>query len=327
VAYSHNGYTIQSRRHIFSGSPADIDSGTTLVDDFKAQGYETAYFSAQDESFGGPDQGVGFERADVAYDARTDRDRRYSTFTTAGSLAVSYEVLGERVAEFLRARKTGRPLFLYVNFHDTHFPYHHEDVRPIVSETVVPQSDISPARAADVRVMYLNTAANVDRAIGRLLEDVARALGHDAGVVVLADHGESLFDEGFLGHGYALNDAQTRIPLVVAGLPLTILEPFGQADLRGALHRAFSDPTGRPPGPVLVRESAKTVFQYLGNIDRPAAIGLTGAAGRLVYDMRARTVQVGGGPWLTEGELSASQRRDVADLIHAWERMVIARRR
>jgi arylsulfatase A-like enzyme len=326
MAYSHNGYTVQSRRHIFSGSQADIDSGTTLVDDFKAQGYETAYFSAQDESFGGVEQGVGFERADVSYDARTDRDRRYSTFTTPGSLAVSYRVLGERVAEFLRARKTGRPLFLYVNFHDTHFPYHHADVRPLVSETIVARADISPARAADVREMYLNTAANVDRAVGQVLEDVTRSLGHDAGVVVLADHGESLFDEGFLGHGYALNDAQTRIPLIVTGLPVTILEPFGQADLRGALHRGFSDPT-RPPGPVLVRDTAKTVFQYLGIVDRPPAIGLTGAAGRLVYDLRARTVQVAGGPWVAESRLSASQRRDVADLIHAWERMLIARRR
>ena len=51
---------------------------------------------------------------------------------------------------------------------------------------------------------------------------------------MLADHGESLFDEGFLGHGYALNDAQTRIPLIVSGLPLRLVEPFGQVDLRDA---------------------------------------------------------------------------------------------
>jgi hypothetical protein len=326
LAYSHNGYTVQSRRHIFSGSPADIETGATLVDDFASRGYETAYFSGQDESFGGEGQGVGFDRVDVAYDARTDRDRRYSTFTTPGSLAVSHEVLGARVAEFLARRQPGRPLFLYVNFHDTHFPYHHDHVRPIVSDTVVPQSDITPDRAGDVREMYLNTAANVDRAIGRLLEDVERALGHEPGVVVLADHGESLFDEGFLGHGYALNDAQTRIPLVVANLPLTIVEPFGQADLRGAFHRALSAPGAGSSGPVLIRDEARTVFQYLGIIDRAGAIGLAGSGGRLVHDVRAGRTQVDGGPWLAEEELSASTRREVQDLIHAWERMVIARR-
>ena len=88
-AYSHNGYTVQSRRHVFSGSTADILGLETLLDDFKAQGYETAYFSGQDESFGGGS--VGFERADMAYDARIDQKLRYSTFTTPGSLAVPLE--------------------------------------------------------------------------------------------------------------------------------------------------------------------------------------------------------------------------------------------
>ena len=65
----------------------------------------------------------------------------------------------------------------------------------------------------------MNTTSNVDRAIGDMLERVRKALGREPGVIVLSDHGESLFDEGFLGHGYTLNDAQTRIPLVVSGLP------------------------------------------------------------------------------------------------------------
>ena len=37
-AYSHNGYTVQSRHHILSGSLADLRDGTTLLDDFKANG-------------------------------------------------------------------------------------------------------------------------------------------------------------------------------------------------------------------------------------------------------------------------------------------------
>ena len=103
------------------------------------------------------------------------------------------------------------PCSCTVNFHDTHFPYHHEGIQSLVSETVVAQGDISPANELAVREMYLNTAANVDRAIKDLLLRVGETLGRDPGVVVLSDHGESLFEEGFLGHGYALNDAQTRI--------------------------------------------------------------------------------------------------------------------
>jgi hypothetical protein len=83
-AYSHNGYTSQSRRHIFSGSVANVRQGT-LIDDFKTNGYQVAYFSGQDESFGGPEYDAGFDRADVAYDARVEPEKRYSTYATAGA--------------------------------------------------------------------------------------------------------------------------------------------------------------------------------------------------------------------------------------------------
>jgi hypothetical protein len=243
-AFSHNGYTVESRYHLFTGSLAGLRQDGTILDDFKANGYETAYFSAQDESFGGPDAGVGFERADVSYDATRDRDRRYSTFTTAGSLAVSHRTLQERLGAYLASRDGSRPLFLYLNFHDTHFPYHHGDIEPLLSSTPLPQRQIAPSRRDALFEMYLNTAANVDRAVGTALDAVTRAVGGPPAVIVTADHGESLFDEGFLGHGYAINDVQTRIPLIVRGLPMEIREPFGQADLRDAIGLALARDDG-----------------------------------------------------------------------------------
>ena len=324
VAYSHNGYTVQSRRHIFTGSVADVRSGT-LVDDFKRQGYEVAYFSGQDESFGGPQQGVGFDRADVAYDARSDRERRYSSFSTAGSLAVPYGVVQERVAAFLDARQRNRPLFLYVNFHDTHFPYHHRTIRPLIGDTIVDQAGIAPDRADQVRAMYMNTASNVDRAIGEVLDNVRRALGHEPGVIVMSDHGESLFDEGFLGHGYALNDAQTRIPLVVANLPLRIEEPFAQADLRDAIGEALARPGADGGTPTVARNSSRRVFQYLGLIDRPAQIALTGLSESITYDFREDSVRVRHEGWRRPDELPASDHADFVRLVQTWERMMLAK--
>ena len=322
-SYSHNGYTVQSRRHIFTGSVADIEQDSTLIDDFRANGYETAYFSAQDESFGGPAQGVGFDRADVWYDARVDRRRRYSTFSTPGSLAVPFAVLSDRVREYLRNRATERPLFLYVNFHDTHFPYHHEGIQSLVSETVVAQGDISPANELAVREMYLNTAANVDRAIKDLLLRVREALGRDPGVVVLSDHGESLFEESFLGHGYALNDAQTRIPLIVANLPVAIEEPFGQSDLRRMLHVALADPAA---GPIVLRDKGRRVFQYLGTIERPAQIAFVTTNARTIFDLRNRRARIGQGDWQAESTLTGADREQVIELVHTWERMLLARK-
>jgi glucan phosphoethanolaminetransferase (alkaline phosphatase superfamily) len=323
-AYSHNGYTVQARRHIFTGSIADIRGGTTLIDDFKANGYETAYFSGQDESFGGVENGVGFERADVHVDARSDRDLRYSSFSTAGSLAVPNTVVLKRVTDFLRGRRHDKPLFLYVNFHDTHFPYHHRAIDPIVSSVVLPQDEIAPRNAAPLRAMYLNTAANVDRAIGRVLDEVRRAQGRDPGVVVLSDHGESLFDEGFLGHGYALNEAQTRIPFIVANLPVEVQEPLGQAELRDMLWRALTRHDGAV-SPTLVLDQSRSVFQYLGLLPRAAAIAFTGSDHQLIYDFRDRRVRLDRGSWEAPDALPAARRKDWLELVTSWERMMLSR--
>ena len=323
AAFSHNGYTVQARHHVFSGSIADLRGGTTLIDDFKANGYETAYFSGQDESFGGAGFGVGFERADVAYDARVDKDKRYSTYSTAGSLAVPNGLLVQRVSEFLDRRSPSKPLFLYVNFHDTHFPYHHPGIEPLLSHSPLPQAEISPSRAAELHETYLNTAANVDRAIGRVLDVAGRRLRDQPAVIVIADHGESLFDEGFLGHGYALNDAQTRVPFVVVGLPVVVAEPLGQADLRDMLRSALGEP-GHESAPRTVR-SAKPVFQYLGALERPAQIAFTAADSQIAYDFRAQRVRLDRGQWVVPSSLRPTDAARWLELVNAWERMMIAR--
>jgi hypothetical protein len=323
-AFSHNGYTAQSRFHLLSGSLAGLRRGS-LIDDFKAHGYDVGYFSGQDDSFGGPEFAVGMERADVAYDARQDRELRYTTFTTAGSLAVPNAVVQQRLASFLDRRDKGRPLFLYVNFHDTHYPYHHAAMHPLVSSRVLAEADIRPSAAAAVQEMYFNAAANVDAAIGSTLSMVERHLGASPAVIVTSDHGESLFDEGFLGHGYALNEAQTRIPLIIKGLPLEITAPFGQVELRDAIGKALSRPASANEAPRLVSSTGKKVFQYLGNIDRPRQIAFVSGAGREIYDFRSKRVFRGDEAPGSPSDPPASASHLPLELIRLWERMVRAR--
>jgi hypothetical protein len=319
--FSHNGYTSQSRYHLMSGSLAGLGDRRTLIDDFKANGYEVGYFSGQDESFGG--LSVGFERADAAYDARQDKARRYTTFTTPGSLAVPSDTVRERVAAFVAQRSRTRPLFLYLNFHDTHYPYHHAGMHPLVSDVALPEAQIGPARSRELREMYGNAVANVDRAVGDTLDVVRRHLASPPVVIVTADHGESLFDEGFLGHGYALNDAQTSIPLVVSGLPMNVEEPFGQAELRDAIRRALDAPDSTT-APRVVRRSGKRVFQYLGNLDRPRQIAFAEGPTRIIYDFRTRRV-LAADAWQTPDKLDGQTSRRFLELVHYWERLVLAR--
>lgn len=207
---------------------------------------------------------------------------------------------------------------------DTHFPYRHASIRPILSDVALDRFEIAPSHADALRAMYLNTTRNVDDAVGAVLERVRTALGRDPGVIVLSDHGESLYDEGFLGHGYALNDAQTRIPLVVSNLPIVVEEPFGQSDLRDAIARAFvMAVSGRVPQ--LRQSASKTTFQYLGSIDRPAQIALTSIGGQIVHDFRTGRVQVDRVGWRQPEALGPDDGRRWRELVRHWERIVLAR--
>ncbi|CCE24408.1 sulfatase-like hydrolase/transferase [Methylotuvimicrobium alcaliphilum] len=55
--------------------------------------------------------------------------------------------------------------------------------------------------------------------IGRagVVEDLKRHNVYDqTTLVILGDHGESLFEDEFIGHGHAINDAQTHMPHIFA---------------------------------------------------------------------------------------------------------------
>ena len=57
-------------------------------------------------------------------------------------------------------------------------------------------------------------------------------------IVVTADHGESLFDDGFLGHGHMLNEQQTRIPFILSDPGVAMPAVIGLADMRAIILRA-----------------------------------------------------------------------------------------
>ena len=119
---------------------------------------------------------------------------------------------------------------------------------------------------------------------------------------------------------------QTRVPLIVANLPVVIEEPFGHIDLRDAIGEALRAPEGMPPMPRLRESPTREVFQYLGNVNRPRQIGFRDRAGRVLYDFRSQRLQTRGGPWQRPSDLSGADRADFLRLVHDWERMMLARR-
>jgi arylsulfatase A-like enzyme len=138
----------------------------------------------------------------------------------------------------------GKPFFLTVFFSTAHFPYaapapyyakytdaayrgrfkYHKPVG--LGEDAPPDA----ADIAQIRGLYDGSVKAVDDAVARILRSLdSEGLAGDTIVVVTADHGETLYDNGHgLGHGdHLFGDEGTHVPLVVYDPRLASAQPHG----------------------------------------------------------------------------------------------------
>jgi hypothetical protein len=280
-AYVHSPGTAASRAQLFSGHVPRTPGSRTIIDDFQDRGYFVAWFSGQNDAYGNSVDLMGGERADLYYDARQDVSRRASRSSSPVGLQVSWKLLNQYVLEFLASYDSDQPLFLFVNVVDTHFPYHHDELDLILDVEPIARDAIRVERAEDVWATYLNTAANVDRAVEELVHAWWERLGRDGLLLVTADHGQSLYDDQrFLGHGRSLRREQTQVPFILWGGGGDWPEPLGLADVRHLLQRDL--PGGRAR---FVPEPDRQLLQYMARIDEPRLLGLRSLDQTVIYDL------------------------------------------
>ncbi len=137
----------------------------------------------------------------------------------------------------------GEDLFLFVNYFDTHMPYTFHpafsrklgvpaarralppglwqdaasgDDPPAFNELAEGRDEMTAAGLAWLRAAYLAEMAYVDHQFGGLVDGLkARGLWDDALVVVVADHGEMLGEDGLLSHAYRLTPELIDVPLLI----------------------------------------------------------------------------------------------------------------
>jgi len=275
-AYSHVGFTTQSGKSIFGGALDPRPGGPSLFRDLKAAGYRIGVFSAAPENFGGISETVGMRAsADLYVDAELLKAERAHESASLGSLALDgRKVLRELDKHFRSPSDWARPTFLYFNFQEAHFPYSQPDMPRFLPGKLAKRSEIKAANREMVERTYWNSAAYSDWLVGQVVRRLkAQGVWDRTLVLVTGDHGEALFEEGFLGHGHVVNRAQTQVPLILSDKALKVAGPVGLADYRAIVLRGLSGDLPPPP-------ARAAVFQYLGStIDSPAVIGIVEAGG------------------------------------------------
>jgi choline-sulfatase len=115
--------------------------------------------------------------------------------------------------DLLQKRDPEKPLFAWIHFSDPHAPYKYRrrfDPRADASRTSADDQDGGRRRKRVVR-NYDSEIAFTDHYIGQVLDQ----LPEDAIVVFLSDHGESLYEHNYLGHGRRIYQTSMHIPLMI----------------------------------------------------------------------------------------------------------------
>ena len=241
--------------------------------------------------------------------------------TRPASLQVSGKLVLERVRTFLAGTEPERPLFLYVNFVDTHFPYTHDEIDDLLDVEPLTVGEINPENAERVRATYENTAANVDRLARELVADFRRRQGGRAhAIIVTSDHGQGFYERGFLGHGQALTDDQTQTPFILWGIGGEWPEPLGMADVRGLLLRHLFRETGAYPERArFVPDPHRRVLHFMARIGSPRMIGLRSTRGLTSYDLTRGTVELFDAEDRPRAVSEAERQAAFQELVHTWE--------
>lgn len=286
-AYSHTGYTVTSLTALFNRSLAASYDRISLADFLEQSGYTLSFISGQDESFGDVASTTGMNAPGrYLFDARSAlQDRVYASKDSA-SLRLSEKRVVQEFERRASEVNWERPQFFYINLQAAHFPYTHPGMPNLIIDQPIPRSEINVENRSWLSATYWNAVAVADQAVGAMIEHLKEmGVYEQTLVMIIADHGESLFDDHFLGHGHALNQSQTRIPLIVNRPGIEIHSAVGQIDIADLLVRLATDQFNGADW----NRKATPVLQIVGSLNNPQLIGSVSYGEiRTILDLRTR---------------------------------------
>lgn len=118
------------------------------------------------------------------------------------------EKIANQALEEIKLFSLPKPLFLWVHFLDPHVPYN----VPKDLHSKFNNDKVSRLKT----IQYDRELFNTDRHIGRILQYLENnGYFKNSIIIVTADHGESLGENSYKGHGDIINESSILIPLIV----------------------------------------------------------------------------------------------------------------
>jgi arylsulfatase A-like enzyme len=178
--------------------PEDVP---TITEQFQEAGYQT--FCVQSNWTLKTDL-CGFQRGFDVYD--DDFHKRRWGFIKPERDADEVAAIAQ---ELLAKRDPDRPLFAWIHFSDPHAPYKYHKKFNRTGER-----PFGKERAHKTRIKYDTEVSYTDHYIAQVLDAIPT---ENTYVLFVSDHGESLYEHGYLGHGRRIYQHGMHIPLIIRG--------------------------------------------------------------------------------------------------------------
>ena len=185
-----------------------------LFDILAGAGYQTAFISAQNVDWQGMKRFI-FAGTDLQYFLHSKDELGLNIGIET---KIDDRLVCTRAVEYLEQRDPDRPVFLYVNFQRTHFPY---DIPDEASRPYQPCStddfdftffSYDQDHIETVVNKFDNALHYVDQQVGALIDYLKQNNLYENSVIIVAsDHGEAFYQHGYPTHSTSLYDSQIRV--------------------------------------------------------------------------------------------------------------------
>lgn len=189
-----------------------------LFDILSAAGYQTAFISAQNEEWQGMKKFI-FSNTELQYFLHSKDELGLNIGIET---KIDDALVATRALEYLETRDPEKPVFLYMNFQRTHFPYDipEEAPRPFqpCSTDHLDFGFINYDRQHIDHVVnkFDNALVYTDRQVGAFIDYLkVNNLYENSLIIVASDHGEAFYDHGYPTHSTSLYDDQIRVSTII----------------------------------------------------------------------------------------------------------------
>lgn len=127
---------------------------------------------------------------------------------------------GKELIDVLTNNTLNSPFFLFINLMEMHEPYIRNEIAGLLRKDHLTDyySPLKFTAYQKLRIIkrYGKQGHIIDQLIGRVLHFLKdKGIYENSLIIVLSDHGQSLWEQGYYGHGIFLYDHLVEIPLII----------------------------------------------------------------------------------------------------------------